>query len=111
MEEECRRVGIPVDVRPLNLDELERRFAADEIPVILISSWQIYEERVPHWVAVTGFDDHFVYVNDPWLDTDEGEVLADVINMPIGRQLFRRMSRFGRRGLQTAVFLSARNAA
>jgi ribosomal protein S18 acetylase RimI-like enzyme len=111
MEAECRAADIAVEVRPLTLEELERRFAADEIPVILISSWQIYEERVPHWVAVTGFDDHFVYVNDPWLDAEEGEVLADVINMPIGRQLFRKMSRFGRRGLQTAVFVSAGDAA
>jgi len=111
MESEIRDLGIPVEVRAVTLDEIEWRFGDNEIPLILISSWQIYEERVPHWVAVTGFDDHFVYVNDPWLDAEEGEVLADVINMPIGRQLFRKMSRFGRRGLQTAVFVAAPEAA
>lgn len=107
MEREIRRLEIPVEVRAVSLEEIERRFDGNEIPLILISSWQIWEERVPHWVAVTGFDDHFVYVHDPWLDPDDGEALADVINMPIGRQQFRKMSRFGRRGLQTAVFIGA----
>jgi len=107
MEREIRDAGIPVEVRAVSLAEVERRFEAEEIPLILISSWQIWEERGPHWVVVTGFDDHFVYVHDPWLDPDEGEVAADVINMPIGRQQFRSMSRFGRRGLRTAVFVAA----
>ncbi len=107
MEREIREAGIPVEVRAVSLAEVERRFEAEEIPLILISSWQIWEERGPHWVVVTGFDDHFVYVHDPWLDPDEGEVAADVINMPIGRQQFRSMSRFGRRGLRTAVFVAA----
>jgi ribosomal protein S18 acetylase RimI-like enzyme len=110
MEREIRSAGIPMELRAVSLDEIERRFGANEIPLILISSWQIWEERVPHWVVVTGFDDHFVYVHDPWLDPEEGDVPADVINMPIGRQQFRRMSRFGRRGLQTAVFVAAPEA-
>ncbi|MDT8369541.1 MAG: GNAT family N-acetyltransferase/peptidase C39 family protein [Longimicrobiales bacterium] len=107
MEAEMRRRKISASVRPVTVEEIERRFDAGEIPVMMISSWQIYEERAPHWVVVTGFDAHFVYVNDPWLDIEEGEVLADAINMPIGRELFRRMARFGRRGLQTAVFIGA----
>ncbi len=108
MEAEIAREGIPVEIRAVSLEEIEERFGEGEVPLIMISSWQIYEERVPHWVVVTGFDAHFIYVNDPWLDTDVGEVPADSINMPIGRELFQRMARFGRSALQTAVFVSTR---
>lgn len=108
MEAQLETAGVPIEVGPVTLNEVERRFGRGEVPLILISSWQIYEERQPHWVVVTGFDDHFVYVNDPWLDTEEGEVPADSIDMPIGRSLFTRMARFGRRGLQTAVYLARR---
>ena len=108
MAAELAAGGVDIDVGPVSLDEIERRFGEGEVPLILISSWQIYEERTPHWVVVTGFDAHFVYVNDPWLDTEEGEVPADSIDMPIGRQLFRKMARYGRRGLQTAVFVGPR---
>ena len=105
MEAEIRERGIPVRYGALSLEEMEARFHDGEIPVVLISSWQIYEERSPHWVVVTGFDEHFVYVHDPFVDEAEGELLSDSLNMPVGRDQFRRMSRYGRRGLQAAVFV------
>lgn len=106
MEEDMARLGIPLRHGPLGLEELEERFHGGEIPVVLISSWQIYEERAPHWVVVTGFDPHFVYVHDPYVDEVEGELPSDSMNMAIGRDQFRRMTRYGRRGLQSAVFVS-----
>jgi ribosomal protein S18 acetylase RimI-like enzyme len=108
MEGEMAEAGIPIRMDRVTLEELEFRFQGGEIPLVLISSWQIYEERSPHWVVVTGFDEHFVYVHDPYVDDKEGELPSDSMNMPIGREQFRRMTRYGRRGLQAAVFLSGR---
>ena len=88
--------------------ERERRFRQGTIPLVLISSWSIYGTRAPHWVVVTGFDDHFVYVNDPYIDEEEDEVASDSINMPIGRSQFERMARYGRKGLQAVVFIGPR---
>ena len=107
MEAEIAARGIPVHYRGISLAELEERFLAGAVPVVLISSWQIYEEKSPHWVVINGFDEHFVYVHDPFVDEEEGEVAADSINMPIGREQFDRMTRYGRRGLQAAVLVSA----
>jgi ribosomal protein S18 acetylase RimI-like enzyme/predicted double-glycine peptidase len=107
MARELDELGVPVKFSAVSLALLEERYAAGAVPIVLISSWQIYEEKSPHWVVVTGFDEHFVYVNDPFVDEDEGEVTADSINMPIGREQFDRMSRYGRKGLQATVFISA----
>ncbi|MFM1891480.1 MAG: hypothetical protein RLZ44_557 [Pseudomonadota bacterium] len=107
MAAEIAERGIPVHYRGMTLAELEQRFHAGAVPIVLISSWQIYEEKSPHWVVVTGFDEHFVYVHDPFVDEEEDEVPADSINMPIGREQFDRMTRYGRRGLQAAVLVSA----
>ena len=107
MEAEIAERGIAVHYRSMSLAELENRFHAGAVPIVLISSWQIYEEKSPHWVVITGFDEHFVYVHDPFVDEEEGEVTADSINMPIGREQFDRMTRYGRRGLQAAVMVSA----
>ena len=107
MEAEIAEREIPVHYRSMSLAELEERFHAGAVPIVLISSWQIYEEKSPHWVVITGFDEHFVYVHDPFVDEKEGEVTADSINMPIGREQFDRMTRYGRRGLQAAVLVSA----
>jgi ribosomal protein S18 acetylase RimI-like enzyme len=108
MEREVAERGIPIDYGRVASDTLERRFRRGAIPLVLISSWSIYGTRAPHWVVVTGFDDHFVYVNDPYIDEAEGEVASDSINMPIGRSQFDRMSRYGRKGLQAVVFIGAR---
>lgn len=107
MKAEIAERGIPVHYRSMSLAELEERFHAGAVPVVLISSWQIYEEKSPHWVVITGFDEHFVYAHDPFVDEEEGEVITDSIDMPIGREQFDRMTRYGRRGLQAAVLVSA----
>lgn len=110
MEEEVRERGIPLHFDVLDDSALQAAFDRGAIPVVLISSWQIYEEKSPHWVVVSGFDEHFIYVNDPFVDYDEGETAVDSINMPIGRSQFARMARYGRKGLQAVVLISQRRS-
>ncbi|MCB1792246.1 MAG: GNAT family N-acetyltransferase/peptidase C39 family protein [Gammaproteobacteria bacterium] len=111
MEQEIAALGIPVHFDVLEPDALEAAFDAGAIPVVLISSWQIYNERSPHWVVVSGFDEHFVYVNDPFVDYEEGETAVDSINMPIGRSQFEQITRYGRKGLRAVVLITRRNEA
>jgi predicted double-glycine peptidase len=99
-------LGIPVRYESLPLDLMEQRFAAGAIPIVLISSYRIYGEKMPHWVVVSGFDQQFVYVNDPYVDHEEGETPMDSINIAIPKREFTRMARYGRAGLQAVVLLS-----
>jgi hypothetical protein len=105
MEAEIRTLGLPLHYGVLDDADLEAAFDAGAIPLVLISSWQIYREKSPHWVVISGFDEHFVYVNDPFVDYEEGETPVDSINMPIGRTQFRAMARYGRKGLQAVVLV------
>lgn len=102
--EEIERAGIEVEYRPVTLDELRAEFDAGAIPVVLISSWRIYGERFPHWVVVTGFDERFVYVHDPYVDEEKGKVQLDSVNMPIRHEEFTGMARYGR-SAQRAAFV------
>jgi ribosomal-protein-alanine acetyltransferase len=103
---EVEREGIPVIYGTLTLEALKTRFGAGAVPLVLISSYRIYQEKFPHWVVVTGFDAHFVYVHDPYVDYEHGETTLDSINMPIQQGEFRRMARYGRAGLQAVVLIS-----
>lgn len=103
---EAGRLEIPVTQGTLNLDHLQRRWDAGAVPLVLISSYRIYREKFPHWVVITGFDAHFVYVHDPYVDYDNGETTGDSIDMPIQRDEFARMARYGRVGLQAVVLVS-----
>jgi ribosomal protein S18 acetylase RimI-like enzyme len=108
MEREIAERRIPVHFDALGATALEQAFTAGAIPLVLISSWQIYEEKSPHWVVVSGFDEHFIYVHAPYVDYKEGETALDSINMPIGRSQFARMTRYGRKGLRAVVLVRSK---
>jgi hypothetical protein len=103
---EAQRLGIPVHQGTLSVDDLQQRWDAGSVPLVLISSYRIYREKFPHWVVITGFDEHFVYVHDPYVDYANGETTLDSIDMPIRRDEFSRMARYGRVGLQAVVLVS-----
>lgn len=105
--DEIRELPIGLYYGKLGVDQVQEKFEAGGIPIVLISSYRIYGERAPHWVVVTGFDDHYVYVHDPFVDYEEGESVADSVNMPIPRREFQRMARYGKTG-QKAVLIVRR---
>lgn len=108
-EQEVAAAGFPVHYRQLGLEEMREAFERGGIPLVLISSWRIYREKFPHWVVVTGFDDRYVYVHDPYVDEEKGKSETDCINMPILQKDFTRMARYGKSGLRAAVIIYNRN--
>lgn len=105
MIEEINLLPITLHYGGLGVNELQTRFEAGGIPVVLISSYRIYRERSPHWIVVTGFDEHYVYAHDPFVDYPEGETVTDSINMPIPRREFQRMARYGKAGQKAVLIL------
>ncbi len=105
MADQLRDLAVEVNYEAMDVNQLEARFRAGQIPLVLISSYQIYEEKYPHWVTVTGFDERFIYVHDPYVDYETGETLTDSLHMPIHKKDFARMSRYGRSGLKAVVLI------
>ena len=99
-----RELDLPLRHRAARFSEVQELFDAGGIPLVLISSWRIYRERFPHWVVITGFEERFIYVHDPFADVEQGQNVADCINMPVARSEFERMARYGRSG-QRAVLV------
>lgn len=102
--EEMEQVGVPLHYRRISVSEMKQEFAHGAIPLVLISSYRIYQEKFPHWVVVTGFDDHFIYVHDSFVDHEKGKTVTDCVNMPIPHKDFERMARYGKSG-QRAVLI------
>lgn len=104
---EAKAARIRIHYRSLALDEMGELLAQGRVLLVLISSYHLYGNKEPHWLVLTGMDHQFVYAHDPFVDEDEGETDIDSINMPIPRQLFSRMARYGRAGLQAVVALAS----
>jgi ribosomal protein S18 acetylase RimI-like enzyme len=106
---DIKNLGIAVHYGTLTLKQLHGKFDKGDIPIVLISSYRIYREKFPHWVVVTGFDEKYIYVHDPYVDVEDGKSVADCINMPILNKDFERMARYGRAGLKSIILLRRRN--
>lgn len=107
-QRELAGTGIRRRRRPQGKRDLGRHLAAGGIPLVLISSYRLHGDRVPHWVLVTAMDEVFVYINDPFVDTDAGRTETDCIGIPIQPGEFERMSRLGRRKHHACVVVYPR---
>ncbi|MCB1887273.1 MAG: peptidase C39 family protein [Rhodocyclaceae bacterium] len=108
--EEIATLPIPVHHGSVGVERMQALFEAGAMLLVLISSHAIYHERFPHWVVVTGIDDHFITVHDPLVQYEKGEALADSLHMPIPRRQFQRMARYGKAGQKSVLALTRRRA-
>ena len=93
--EEIKKAGIKVSHAPVSLAALRRRFEMGYIPVVLVSAYRLTGYKAPHWMAITGFDDRYIYVHDPYVDEEEGETETDCFGIPILHKDFDLMMRYG----------------
>ncbi len=103
---QIEEAGIPLDDVPMSMSELASEMAHGAVPIVLISTYALDREKVPHWVVVTAFDDRFVYVHDPFVDPDVIQSPTDRMALPIPREDFERMSRYGRARQRAALVLN-----
>ncbi|HJV01404.1 MAG TPA: GNAT family N-acetyltransferase/peptidase C39 family protein [Burkholderiaceae bacterium] len=94
---------IPTHYRFAGAAELLQCYAAGGIALVLISTYRLTRERAPHWVIITGCDDHFFYIHDP--DNSGNRSGEERINMAIARHELERMARYGRLGNKAVVVI------
>lgn len=103
--EQSEAAGVQIHYR--NIDQQTLIAACDDgaAPVVLISTYRLDRKKTPHWVAMSGYDEHCIYVHDPDPD-DKHQDVFDCQYLPISRENFEPMSAFGRNRLRTALILS-----
>jgi len=105
----AREANIPIVQKALSSSDLARYVDSGAVPIVLISSWRIYGDKVPHWVVVTGYDERFIFIHDPFKDPREVRRAAEGCNVPVAREEFDRMARYGRTRLRAAVIISGKS--
>lgn len=109
MMEELAETGVLISRRTLTSADMAEAVRDGAVPIVLISSYRIYREKFPHWVVVSGADERFLYVHDP-LVYDRHHTHIDRTHMPIPRQDFERMARYGKAQLKATLLLRERGA-
>jgi ribosomal protein S18 acetylase RimI-like enzyme len=109
--DELSELPVKIVYGALSVYDIQEKIEQGGIPLVLISSYRIYREKFPHWVVVTGFDERYIYVHDPYVDYESGKTSTDCINMPILKKDFQRMARYGKSGQKAALILKKQTSA
>lgn len=110
--EQAREHGVPVRYENIDQATLTSRYAEGDNVLMLISTYRMDNRKAPHWVVVSGYDEHCLYFHDPDLEVgphrsiaEEQREAIECHHVPIARDDFASMSLFGRSRLRTAVIL------
>lgn len=97
---------IPVHRKKLTLQDIKDILKSGGIPIVLISTYHFDFHRVPHWVVITAYDDHFVYIHDPdQTEPDNHEGHISRVHIPIPEDQFLKISRWGKDKVSAAVVI------
>lgn len=108
-QNEIAQLPISLHYGGLKVADIKTKFEQGGIPLVLISSYRIYGEKFPHWVVVTGFDDKYIYVHDPYVDVEKEETITDCMNMPILQKDFEHMARYGKSAQKAVLIIKHRH--
>jgi ribosomal protein S18 acetylase RimI-like enzyme len=103
-EKKIIETNIKTHRKRLGLNELKEILDQGGIPIVLISTYHFDHNRVPHWVVVTAYDDHFIYIHDPDQE-EEGEHAGFIsrVHIPIPADQFLKVSRWGKDKVSATV--------
>ena len=100
-EKKIRKEKIKVFKDEYDWDTIKDIFAYGGIPVLLISAYRLTETKAPHWIVLTAMEGDFIYFHDPEVDKDQ--LATDNINVPVRRDEFELMAKFGSSQLKSIV--------
>lgn len=104
--QQIRQLKLPLHEQHLTLDALEKRFQQGAIPVLLISAYRLTGDKSPHWVVVSGIDEYFIYIHEPYVDSDNGQSETTCFGIPVARHEFERMRYYGSRRQYATLLLT-----
>lgn len=105
-EKKIDEAKIEVHRKRLPLTELKDILKSGGIPLVLITTYHFDNNRSPHWVVVTAYDNSFIYIHDP--DQEEPEEYKGVssrVHIPIPDDQFLKISRWGKDKISATVVI------
>lgn len=103
--DQAERLGITTSREVLSPRQLAATISAGAVAIVLISGYQMFRRKEPHWVLVHAADDSHLVIHDPWLEYEGFESATDSSNLPIPDDAFDRMARWGRSALRAQIIL------
>ncbi len=95
LKRKARRAGLSSAFYEYGMDEIIAALYRHMLPIVMISTYRLTGDRVPHWVVVTGFDKNHVYIHDPDVASYKNH-RSRARNIRVEKSEFLRMTRYGK---------------
>lgn len=113
---EAAELGVPIDAARLSMGELAANLAADDEVLLLMSLALMQNDPTPHWILCHGLagdggdggDGAAIVVEDPWVETSNGDTWVDAHLLPIRPAELDAMSTMEEDGYRGAVRATVR---
>lgn len=100
---------IKIQRKAITLTDIREILRKGGIPIVLISTYHFDAHHAPHWVAITAYDDNFIYIHDPDQTTpEEYEGVISRVHIPVPEDQFLKVSRWGKGKVSATVVVYPR---
>lgn len=103
---EARERGVGVEIREWTRHDLDATLAAGGVALVLIDQILFQGHPMPHWVLVHGTTNGTYWIDDPWVDAEDGETDTDKFDVPVPAAELDRMAWWGATPYRAAVLLT-----
>lgn len=100
------KTDIELTVQQLKDEDMDILLDSEHPVLALISTWRFNRNKAPHWVYVTDSDEQYFYISDPDLGNHDFLTQTDFEQVPVARQNFNAMARFGQKKLRALLIIS-----
>jgi len=108
LKRRARKAGLSSAVYEYGIDEIISALHRGLIPIVMISTYRLTGDRVPHWVVVTGFDKKHIFIHDPDIASYKKNK-AKARNIRIEKSEFLKMTRYGKEVYRCLVLVGKAN--
>ena len=103
-EKKISETNIKVHKKRFTMDDMKEAFKRGGIPLVLITTYHFDQHHAPHWIVLTAYDKHFVYLHDPdQFHKADFMGMESRMHIPVPEDQFLKISRWGRDKLSAAV--------
>jgi len=107
MKRKARAAGLRSAFFDYGIDEIVSALHRGMLPIVMISTYRLTGDRVPHWVVVTGFDKEHVFIHDPD-QTPYRKNQSRARNLRLEKKEFLKMSRYGKEVFRCLLIVGER---
>jgi len=109
MKRQARQAGLSSAIYEYGIDEIVSALHRGMLPIVMISTYRLTGDRVPHWVVVTGFDQDNVYIHDPDIASYRKN-RSRAKHLRVDKTEFLRMSRYGKEVYRCLLLVGSRRS-